>query len=126
MPLTEFCYIPSVATDAFYMPEERAIHERMIKLYSLRKREKEGQGRAWRISSINRVLKKHKEQLSAMLKKSLEDNITRELNPEAVKDKNIINLFCSELIRNLGIQSYERSDKIIIVNVFTCYRDQKL
>ena len=118
MPLTEFCYIPSVATDAFYTQEEQAIHRRMIKLYSLRKREKEGQNRVWRVSSINRVLKKHKEQLSGLLKKSLEDNITRELNPESVKDKNIINLFCSELTRNLGIQSYERSDKIIIVNVF--------
>ena len=91
MPLTEFCYIPSVATDAFYTPEEQAIHRRMIKLYSLRKREKEGQNRVWRVSSINRVLKKHKEQLSGLLKKSLEDNITRELNPESVKDKNIIN-----------------------------------
>lgn len=118
MPLTEFCFIPSICTDAFYTPEEQAIHRRMIKLYSLRKREKEGQNRVWRISSTNRVLKKHKEQLSGLLKKSLEDNITRELNPEAVKDKNIINLFCSELTRNLGIQSYERSDKIIIVNVF--------
>lgn len=118
MPLTEFCYIPSVATDAFYTPEEQAIHERMIKLYSLRKREKEGQNRAWRISSVNRVLKRHKEKLVALLKKSLENNITRELSPNAVKDKNIINLFCSELTRNLGIKTYTRSDAIIIVNVF--------
>ncbi len=118
MPLTEFCYIPSVATDAFYTPEEQVIHERMIKLYSLRKREKEGQNRAWRISSVNRVLKRYKEKLVALLKKSLEDNITRELNPNAVKDKNIINLFCSELTRNLGIKTYTRSDAIIIVNVF--------
>ena len=118
MPLTEFCYIPAVATDAFYTPEEKAIHEKMIKLYSLRKREKEGLNRDWRISSVNRVLKKYKEKLVILLKKSLEDNIIRELNPEAIKDKNIINLFCSELTRNLGIQPYERSDKIIIVNVF--------
>lgn len=118
MPLTEFCYIPSVATDAFYTLEEQGIHERMIKLYSLRKREKEGRNRAWRISSINRVLKRYKEKLVALLKKSLEDNITRELNPNAVKDKNIINLFCSELTRNLGIKTYTRSDAIIIVNVF--------
>ena len=97
MPLTEFCYIPAVATDAFYTPEEQVIHEKMIKLYSLRKREKEGLNRDWRISSANRVLKKYKEKLVILLKKSLEDNIIRELNPEAIKDKNIINLYISKL-----------------------------
>lgn len=118
MPLTEFCYIPSVATDAFYTPEEQAIHNRLVKLYTLRIREKDGQNRKWRVSSINRVIKKHKDGLVALLKKSLEDNITRELNPDAVTDKTIINLFCSELTRSLGIKAFERSDKIIIVNVF--------
>ena len=118
MPLTEFCYIPSVATDAFYTPDEQAIHNRLAKLYTLRMREKDGQNRKWRVSSINRVTKKHKDELVILLKKSLEDNITRELNPDAVTDKTIINLFCSELTRSLGIETFERSDKIIIVNVF--------
>ena len=53
MPLTEFCYIPSVATDAFYTPEEQAIHNRLVRLYTLRMREKDGQNRKWRVSSIN-------------------------------------------------------------------------
>ena len=93
MPLTEFCYIPSVATDAFYTPEEQAIHNRLLKLYTLRMREKDGQNRKWRVSSINRVIKKYKDELVGLLKKSLEDNIIRELNPDAVTDKTIINLF---------------------------------
>lgn len=118
MPLTEFCYIPSVATDAFYNADEQAIHNRLVRLYVARKREKEGQNRDWRVKSINRVIKSHKEKLSAMFKQSLQDNVTRDLNPDAVKDKNIINLFCSELTRSLGIGTFERSDKIIIVNVF--------
>ena len=118
MPLTEFCYIPSVATDAFYTPEEQAIHNRLVRLYTLRMSEKDGQNRKWRVSSINRVIKKHKDELVELLRKSLEDNITRELNPDAVTDKTIINLFCSELTRSLGIKTFERSDKIIIVNVF--------
>lgn len=118
MPLSEFCYIPSISTDAFYTSEEQEIHAQMAKLYSLRKKERNGRNRDWRVSSINRVLKKYKEQLSALLKKSLEDNITRELNPNAIKDRNIINLFCSELTRNLDIKPFERSDKIMIVNVF--------
>lgn len=118
MPLTEFCYIPSVATDAFYTPDEQAIHNRLVKLYTLRMCEKDGQNRKWRVSSINRVIKKHKDELVELLRKSLEDNITRELNPDAVTDKTIINLFCSELTRSLDIKTFERSDKIIIVNVF--------
>ena len=118
MPLTEFCYIPSINTDAFYTPDEQAIHNRLVKLYMLRMREKDGANRKWRVSSINRVIKKHKDELVALLKKSLEDNITRDLNPDAVKDKTIINLFCSELTRSLNIKPFDRSDKIIIVNVF--------
>lgn len=118
MPLIEFCYIPSVATDAFYNKDEQAIHNRLVKLYSARKREKEKQNNTWRIKSLNRIIKKNKEKLSKSLKESLESNVTRQLNPDAIKDKNIINLFCSELTRSLGIETYERSDKIIIVNVF--------
>lgn len=118
MPLTEFCYIPSVATDAFYTPQEQEIHGKLVKLYMLRNKERNGESREWRMSAINRVIKRYKEQLSSMLKKSLEDNITRELNPDAIKDRNIINLFCSELTRNLEIKPFERSDKIMIVNVF--------
>ena len=118
MPLTEFCYIPAVATDAFYTRDEQKIHNRLIRLYSLRKREKTGKKRKWRIQAINRIIKKNKQELTESLQASLKDNITRELNPQAIRDKNIINLFCSELTRNLGIQPYERSDKIIIVNVF--------
>lgn len=118
MPLTEFCYIPAVATDAFYAPDEQKIHDKLVKLYSARKREKSGENRKWRVLAINRIIKKRKKELTEKLQQSLKDNITRELNPQAVKDKNIINLFCSELTRTLGIKTYERSDKIIIVNVF--------
>ena len=118
MPLTEFCYIPAVATDAFYAPDEQKIHDKLIKLYSARKREKSGKNRKWRVLAINRIIKRRKKELIEKLQQSLKDNITRELNPQAVKDKNIINLFCSELTRTLGIKTYERSDKIIIVNVF--------
>lgn len=118
MPLTEFCYIPAVATDAFYAPDEQKIHDKLIKLYSARKREKSGKNRKWRVLAINRIIKRRKKELIEKLQQSLKDNITRELNPQAVKDKNIINLFCSELTRTLGIKTCERSDKIIIVNVF--------
>ena len=105
-------------TDAFYTAEEQEVHNKLVKLYALRKREKEQGKQRWRVASINRVIKKYKAELIGLLKRSLDDNITRELNPDAVRDKNIINLFCSELTRNLGIKTFERSDKVIIVNVF--------
>lgn len=118
MPLTEFCYIPSVATDAFYTRQEQAVHAKLVKLYAARNREKDGCDRKWRMAAINRVIKRRKEKLSELLKQSLDDNITRDLNPDAIKDRNIINLFCSELTRNLQIKPFERSDKIMIINVF--------
>lgn len=114
MPLSEFIYIPSVATDAFYTDDERIIHNRLIRLYMARSRAQE----QWRLKAINRLIKKNKTELQDMLRAALDDNITRELNLYSVKDKNIINLFCSELTRNLGIDTYSRSDKLIIVNVY--------
>lgn len=118
MPLSEFCYIPSVGTDAFYTKDEQFWHNRLIRLYSARNKEKDGRNDNWRIKAFNRLIKKNKEKLSELLKKSLNENITRELNPDTIKEKNIINLFTSELTRNLGIAPFEKTDKIIIVNVF--------
>ena len=118
MSLSEFCYIPSVGTDAFYTKDEQFWHNRLIRLYSARNKEKDGRNDNWRIKAFNRLIKKNKEKLSELLKKSLDENITRELNPEAIKEKNIINLFTSELTRNLGMAPFEKTDKIIIVNVF--------
>lgn len=118
MPLSEFCFIPSVGTDAFYTKEEQYWHRRLVKLYAARRKENNSRNDKWRIKAFNRLIKKNKEHLSSLLKKSLEDNITRELDEDAVKDKNIINLFTSELTRNLNMASFEKTDKIIIVNVF--------
>ena len=114
MPLSEFIYIPAVGTDAFYTPEEQFFHNRLMRLYLARKKTTD----KWRLKALNRVIKKNKEKLVELLKFSLKQNITRELNPDAIKDKNIINLFTSELTRNFEIEPFTRSDKIIIVNVF--------
>lgn len=118
MPLSEFVYIPSVGTDAFYTPEEQYWHNRLMRLYLARKKEQKRNNDSWRLKAFNKLIKKNKEELSKLLKQSLQDNITRELNEKAIKDKNIINLFTSELTRNLEMQPFERSDKIMIVNVF--------
>lgn len=122
MALDKFIYIHSIGTDALYTDDEKYRHDRLIKLYKLRNSIKEsGQDkeiRDWRLKSINRVLKKEKSILSEMLDKSLEHDHARMLRPEAIRDKDIINLFCSELTRALGIEPFTLTDELIMVNVF--------
>ena len=114
MSLTRQIHLYSIATDSFYEPDEQYIHKRLLKLYKLRQKTTE----KWKKSSINRVIAKEKNKLSEILNNRLEDKIVRKLNPEAIKDKNVVSLFESSLTRALGIQTNELTDKIMIVNVF--------
>lgn len=122
MALDKFIYIHSIGTDALYTDDEKYRHDRLIKLYKLRNSIKESgtdkEIRDWRLKSINRVLKKEKSILSEMLDKSLEHDYARMLRPEAIRDKDVINLFCSELTRALGIEPFTLTDELIMVNVF--------
>ena len=101
MSLTNQIYLYSVATDSFYEPDEQAIHQRMLKMYAARAKLKQrlngddkkknlwdGQ---WRLSAYNRWLAKEKEKLSEILNRRVEDRCIRKLNPNTLKDKNIIN-----------------------------------
>ena len=87
MSLSEFCYIPSVGTDAFYTKDEQFWHNRLIRLYSARNKEKDGRNDNWRIKAFNRLIKKNKEKLSELLKKSLNENIQTPLK------KKILSIF---------------------------------
>lgn len=122
MALDKFIYIHSIGTDALYTDDEKYRHDRLIKLYKLRNSIKEsGQDkeiRDWRLKSINRVLKKEKSILSEMLDKSLEHDYARILRSDAIRDKDVINLFCSELTRALKIEPFTLTDELIMVNVF--------
>ena len=56
-----FCF--SVDTSAFYEPDEQFYHERMLKLYRLRKKYKDkthwgDKDLSWKKSAVNRVLAK--------------------------------------------------------------------
>ena len=113
MSLTRQIHLYSIATDSFYEPDEQYIHKRLLKLYKLRQKSE-----GWKKSSVNRVIAKEKNKLSEILNNRLEDKIVRKLNPEAIKDKNVVSLFESSLTRALGIQTNELTDKIMIVNVF--------
>ena len=113
MSLTRQIHLYSIATDSFYEPDEQYIHKRLLILYKLRQKYE-----GWKKSSVNRVIVKEKNKLSEILNNRLEDKIVRKLNPEVIKDKNVVSLFESSLTRALGIQANELTDKIMIVNVF--------
>lgn len=116
-----FCY--AVGTDVFYFPEEKEVHSRLLRLYSARKRLKESKkiDKAvvkWRLSALNRIIKKEKEKLTELLDKNTEERRIRELGSSAIIDKNVISLFESSLTRAMQIKTNELTDNIFVVNVF--------
>lgn len=116
-----FCY--SVDTSAFYEPEEQFYHERMLKLYRLRKKYKDktnwgDKDLSWKKSAINRILAKEKESLSAILDKRADNREMRHLNQDVLNTKNTISLFTSSLTRAFKLSPNELTKDIIIVNVF--------
>lgn len=108
----------AVGTDAFYDTEERRVHQRMLRLYKSRQNFKKREGNSWRVKAINRVIKRHKEQLSRMLNEDVAAGVCRELDQGALLDKNIIQLFESDLTRSLGLKPFELTMDLVIVNVF--------
>lgn len=122
MSLTNQIHAYSVGTDAFYDESEQFIHKRLLKLYKLRAvnrkyKEKENEC-SWGTACINRVIKKEKEQLEQLLNKRLESTEPRTMNPEVLKDKNVISLFVSSLTRAIGIENNQLSEDIFVVSVY--------
>lgn len=122
MSLTNQIHAYSVGTDAFYDESEQFIHKRLLKLYKLRAvnrkyKEKENEC-SWGTACINRVIKKEKEQLEQLLNKRLENTEPRTMNPEILKDKNVISLFVSSLTRAIGIENNQLSEDIFVVSVY--------
>ena len=122
MSLTNQIHVYSVGTDAFYDESEQFIHKRLLKLYKLRAvnrkyKEKETEY-SWGTACINRVIKKEKEQLEQLLNKRLESTEPRTMNPEVLKDKNVISLFVSSLTRAIGIEHNQLSEDIFVISVY--------
>ena len=122
MSLTNQIHAYSVGTDAFYDESEQFIHKRLLKLYKLRAvnrkyKEKETEY-SWGTACINRVIKKEKEQLEQLLNKRLESTEPRTMNPEVLKDKNVISLFVSSLTRAIGIERNQLSEDIFVISVY--------
>lgn len=130
MALNKQIYLYSVATDSFYDEEENNIHKELLKLYKIRKNLKDKKIREktetinlkndwdfW-VKSINKIITDDKEKLSNLLDERLNDNTPRILNPNSIKDKNIITLFDSALTRALNLKINEFTDELIVLNVF--------
>lgn len=130
MALNKQIYLYSVATDSFYDEEENKIHKELLKLYKIRKDLKDKKTREkteklnlqndwdfW-IKSINKIISDDKEKLNILLNERLKNNNPRKLNPDSIKDKNIITLFDSALTRALNLEINELTDELIVLNVF--------
>lgn len=115
MALNKQIHLRSVATDAFYEENERYWHKRLLKLYKLRQSK---DCPDWKKKSINRVIKKQKEELVKLLDARLEQSKPRQLNTDVLTDKTVISLFESSLTRALNIKTNELTDKLLILNVF--------
>ncbi len=125
MPLNKFIYINSVGTDAFYEPDEQAIHKRLLRLYAARSRNKDrltGKSKPWdgdwRVSAMNRVINAEKSKLTELLDKRVTDGCVRRLRQDALAERNVINLFESSLTRALEVKPLTLTYDIMVVNVF--------
>ena len=108
MPLNKQIYCYSIDTSAFYEQAELYYHKRLLKLYSIRanyqnRKKKNGkrikkapeytwrkESLTWKKSAINRAIAAEKSKLSALLDERVKDSTPRQLNPEALKPKNVI------------------------------------
>lgn len=114
MSLTKQIHLFSIDTSAFYEPDEQYIHQRLLKLYKLKKKDLP----KWKKSCVNRVIKKEKAKLTERLDKRLEDNKPRQLSQSALIDKNVVSLFESALTRALEIPTNSLTYDLMILNVF--------
>ena len=114
MSLTKQIHLYSIDTSAFYEQDEQYIHQRLLKLYKLKKKDLPN----WKKSCVNRVIKKEKAKLTELLDKRLENDKPRQLNQSALIDKNVVSLFESALTRALEISTNSLTYDLMILNVF--------
>lgn len=127
MSLSKQIYLYSIDTSCFYEEEEQKIHKSLLNLYSIRKRLKndnlikknpvEIDVTFWK-RTINKLIQERKDELVALLDERLKSREPRQLNSEALKDKNIITLFDSSLTRALGIEQNTLTEDLMVLNVF--------
>jgi len=116
--------IYSVDTSAFYNEKELKIHNLLNKYYIYRKKQQMSQLKSkadvtsdfkMRIKIANRRIKYLKQRLYDTFSSN---KYIRQLNPNAIRDNNIVSVFESTLTRTIGIESNETSTDIIIVQAY--------
>lgn len=136
MALTKQIFLYSIDTSAMYFADEERIHQRLLKLYSIRKNieallikiqnkrkvkspivyEAE-ELNIWK-KEINKLIRQEKKDLTALLDSRLQDTRPRVLNKEVLKPKSVISLFESALTRALSIKTNELTESIMVLNVY--------
>ena len=127
MSLSKQIYLYSIDTSYLYEEKEEVIHNRLLKLYELRKilnnkniTDKniiENDYPFWK-TNINKLIAQEKEELTILLNKRKEDHTPRILNENKLKDKSIITLFDSVLTRALNLKEGELTTELFILNVY--------
>lgn len=115
-------HLYSLDTSCFYNEREQIIHRKLLKSYqykkhliSLEKEDIEEDKRQKHLKFIRDRVGKLKQQLHFLLKNN---KGTRKLNPEYLRDNNVISVFDSVLTRTLGIKKNELTEEIFVVRTY--------
>lgn len=108
-------YIYSLDTSAFYNDKEQKIHRKLLRSYSYRKHLRTLKDVKKRIDYVNGRIKRLNDELKILLDTNKE---IRHLNPELLRENNLISVFESVLTRTLGVKTDTITDNIVVVRAF--------
>lgn len=119
MPLNKQIHIYSVDTQAFYTPEEKNLHRKMIRYYHykalLKKNPRENEKYIRICHIVNRKIHDYKETLKTTIAKNSQ---LRELSPDYLKDTQIISIFESTLTRTIGLEIDALTTDMFVVQTY--------
>lgn len=114
MSLSKQIHLYSLSTDDFYTEKETNIHNKLLKLYKIKKNNHP----KWYLKIISNIIKKYKNEIILNMENHLKLNQPRNLVSDRLKEKYIVSLFESSLTRALKINTNQLTDKIFIINVY--------
>ena len=115
MALSKQIYLYSIDTDFLYTPEERNIHNKLSRLYIIRKKYAANQ---YCKQFLNKIIKKYKQELSDLLDANTNKDLVRQLDPTLLTDKRVIGLFDSSLTRALNLSINQITTELFVLNVY--------
>ena len=115
MALSKQIYLYSIDTDFLYTPEERNIHNKLSRLYIIRKKYAANQ---YCKQFLNKIIKKYKQELSDLLDANTNKDLVRQLDTTLLTDKRVIGLFDSSLTRALNLSINQVTIELFVLNVY--------